>query len=218
MRGKFLAFKRTTVRRAAPGCQHNEMRSSPRVCVRTYSKLNCITYFTKWAANKWVRIELPSNSWVGSLCSRRPVDSQFDSDRDIPTGTPLHRLCRLVSNDRSSAQQNAMKCQTIRQTKGHRMWSPRRKQDSLCSERPCVPQMRTNRRWTREDGNKLAGSNLYLVFTLCCLSGNSCSFTYGSVTICIFPFVPAVNSSFIERFGSPRHRITDTTSAFRSDK
>lgn len=34
--GRFRAFNRTTVRRAAPGCQHNDINSSPRPCVRIW--------------------------------------------------------------------------------------------------------------------------------------------------------------------------------------
>lgn len=41
MRGKFLAFNKTTVNRAAAGCQQSDINNSPRPCALICEK-NCI--------------------------------------------------------------------------------------------------------------------------------------------------------------------------------
>lgn len=64
----------------------------------------------------------------------------------------------------------------------------------------------------------VVGCDFYLVFTLCCLSGSNCNLTYGSVAVCTLPLTMFECSSATVLYGNDRHRITDTTSAFRSTR
>lgn len=99
MRGKFRAFSSTTVKRAAAGCQHNDINSSPRPWARIYVKNKetkvKINYeprnlpITRVKSIQTARV--PLNFSAESLCSVQLVDFQFVSNRYCSLGIQLHQ-------------------------------------------------------------------------------------------------------------------------------